>query len=118
MQIIDENADIGEIWDKIIGDLTENPRDLQTTPKMKSKTPLYFHASTNGKAIFIDNARDNTPSVNLSSRRRLSKSDMTTLYPIYLKRENGEPVSKIISETKGEAKKNQTYAFGISKYCT
>lgn len=99
------------IWKSIIQDLTDNPRDIPTAVK-PPRTPLYFHASTNGKAVFIDNAETNSPSVNLNSRRRISEKDFYKMYPLYLKRENGESIAKEVEEV-GEAKKNQSYTFGV-----
>lgn len=105
--------DMENIWKTIIKDLTDNPRDIPTAVKPPRK-PLYFHASTNGKAVFINNAVLNVPSVNLSSKRRISEKDFYKMYPLYLKRENGESIAKEIEEV-GEAKKNQSYTFGIIK---
>ena len=105
------------IWDNIVQDLTENPRDLQTTVKSDTKTPLWFHASVKGKSLIVENAKFNSPSVKLSQVRRIYEKDFDIIYPFYIRRENGEPVSKEISLTSGEAKKNQTYIFGIIRYC-
>lgn len=103
--------DMESIWKTIIQGLTDNPRDIPTTPK-PPKAPLYFHAGTNGRVVFINNSILNVPSVNLSSTRRISEKDFYKMYPLYLKRENGESIAKEVAEV-GEAKKNQSYTFGI-----
>lgn len=109
--------EITEIWNSIIQDLTENPRDLQTTVKSDRKTPLWFHARVSGKALIIENAATGSPSVNLKGIRRIYEKDFSFIYPFYIRRENGESVSRELSLTKGEAKKNQTYIFGVIRGC-
>jgi len=105
------------IWDIITQDLLENPRDIQTLVKSKNKTGLWFYARILGKSIIIENAHEHDLSVKLSQMRRIYEKDIEIIYPFYLRRENGEAVSKEISLTKGEAKKNQTYIYGIIKSC-
>ncbi len=105
-----------EIWNRIVQDLTETPRDLQTTVKSDKRTPLWFHARISGKALIIENAQSHSPSVQLSGLRRIYEKDFDVIYPFYLRRENGEAVSREISLTKGEAKKNQAYIFGVIKH--
>ena len=109
--------DAMDIWDIIVQDLTQNPRDMQTTVKSASKTPLWFHARVSGKSLIIENAYSNSPSVNLSGMRRIYAKDVDVIYPFYVRREAGESVSGEISLTKGEAKKNQTYIFGVLRSC-
>ena len=67
--------------------------------------------------ILVENAADNSPSVNLSQKRRIYAKDFDIVYPFYLRRENGESVSAELAQTKGEAKKNQTYIYGIVRDC-
>ena len=106
-----------DIWHSIVEDLQAHPRDLQTTVKSDKKTPLWFHARISGKALIIENAHDHELSVKLSSIRRIYEKDFMLIYPFYIRRENGEAVSKGIALTKGEAKKNQTYIFGVIRGC-
>jgi len=111
-----------KVWQSIIRSLTENPRDVQTTVKSDKKIPLWFHTSVisgkNGDVLIIENAKLNSPSVSLSQKRRIYEKDFYVVYPFYLRRENGESVSSELAQTKGEAKKNQTYIYGIVRNCT
>ncbi len=81
-----------EAWKSIIGKLDDTPREFHTVPKVQ-KQPVWFSATTNGEIIFIDGAVNNQPSSNLSATRRLDYKNFEKVYPIYLRRENGEPVS-------------------------
>ena len=98
-------------WTEIIASISENPREFHTT----AKSPLWYYAevASNGKSLLISNAEVNTPSVSLKQVRRIYEKDFDILYPFYLRRENGESIHAELSQTKGEAKKQQTYLFGI-----
>jgi hypothetical protein len=100
------------IWLKIIKDLSYNPRDLHTVPKINKK-PLWFYAYSDGNFIYIDNAKEHLPSSNISGIRKLSLSEFERMYPIHKRREQGESVSK-------EAQKasiNQVYWYSIFEFC-
>lgn len=99
-------------WLKIIEDLSCNPRDLHTVPKI-NKNPLWFYAYTGGNYIYIDNAKEHTPSSKISTTRKLSFGEFERIYPIYLRREQGESVSQEATS----ATVNQAYWFSISKFC-
>ena len=99
-------------WLGIISDLKSNPRDLHTTPK-SNKKPLQFYAYTDGKYIYIDNAKGNTPSSKISSKRKLTFTELEKIYPIHLRREKGESVSRGATE----ATRNQVYWYSIFKFC-
>jgi len=53
--------------------------------------------TTDGESVFINNAIFNRPSCNLKVSRRLYYKTFAKVYPLYLKRENGEQVSKEVS---------------------
>jgi hypothetical protein len=99
-----------EIWSKLICGISENNEDIATTPKV-SRKPLWFNASTDGVDIFITRAKEKEPSSKISMERKLSNNEFLRIYPIYLKRELGESVSKEAAK----ATMNQTYWFAILK---
>lgn len=99
-------------WFKIIEDLRSNPRDLHTLPKT-NKNPLWFYTYTDGNYIYIDNAKEHTPSSKISLTRKLSFPEFERIYPIHLRREQGESVSQEATE----ATVNQVYWFSIIKFC-
>jgi len=79
-------------WNNIIRNLRGKSIELPTVPKIK-KIPVWFSASTDGNMIFIDKASKNQPSSKLSMTRKLTYKIFQKVYPLYLKREQGESVS-------------------------
>jgi len=100
------------LWLRIIKDLSYNPRDLHTVPKTNKK-PLWFNAYSDGKFIYIDNAKDHVPSSNISATRKLNLSEFERIYPIHIRREQGE----IVSKEAQKATVNQVYWYSIIKFC-
>ncbi|SEP93250.1 hypothetical protein SAMN05216232_1361 [Virgibacillus subterraneus] len=84
---------------------------MPTVPKTK-KVPVWFSASKDGTIIFINKAFDHTPSSKLSSERKLDYNTFQKVYPFYLKRENGEAVSSVVSAVTV----NQVYYFSVIKH--
>jgi hypothetical protein len=82
-----------QAWKTIISKLDQTPKEFHTVPIIK-KVPLWFSATTDGESVFINNAIINRPSSNLKVPRRLYYRTFAKVYPLYLKRENGEQVSK------------------------
>lgn len=99
-------------WLKIIQDLKDNPRDLHTVPKNSAK-PKWFYAYTDGDKIYVENAKEHTPSSSISLRRALDFTNFEKIYPIHLRREKGESVSKEATK----ATVNQVYWFSIITFC-
>lgn len=100
------------IWEELKGNLQENPRDIPTAPKQK-KDPVWFHASSDGHHIYVENAKSTVPSSNIKGVRTLNKGEFERVYPLHIRREKGEAVSE-------EAKKataNQVYWYGILTDC-
>lgn len=96
------------IWDKIISEVKEQPRDFHTVPKT-NKNPLWFHATSDGTYIYITDAKNHDNSSRITGARSLSYVEFLRIYPLYLKRCRGEAVS--IEAAK--ATKNQVYWYGI-----
>lgn len=100
-----------QLWERLLQSIIKEPRDFQTHPKT-NKTPIWFHATSDGKAIYITSAQNHRPSSNISSPRRLGFEEFTTIYPLHLRREKGEPVSKEAQRTR-----NQVYWYGLIYNC-
>ena len=98
------------MWKRIIQSFTENPRDIKTNP-LTRKTPLWFYAYVENGKLFVDRAKTNTPSSNLSKRRLVAVDEKTcnAMYDIYLRRKRGESVSA----EAGATTVNQVYWYGI-----
>lgn len=80
-------------WNTIIHKIEEKKRiELPTVPKTK-KVPVWFSVTTDGKTIFIDEATEHKPSSKLSVQRKLHYNTFQKVFPLYLRRENGEQVS-------------------------
>ncbi|MDR2742442.1 MAG: DnaJ domain-containing protein [Treponema sp.] len=109
------NRDIfNEIWDKIIKDITAHPRDLQTIP-LTCRKGVWFYVSINADkvTILVDNAKTKKPSSKLSQIRILDKDEFKRMYPIHLRRENGDNVSSEATKIT----RNQVYIYSIFKNC-
>lgn len=104
--------DSKNVWNKIINKLREQqPLELHTVPTI-AKTPVWFSSATDGGTIFIDNALINSPSSKISSIRKLTYKDFEKIYPIFLRREKGESVSKEATNST----RNQVYYFSLIKH--
>ncbi|MGL5328383.1 MAG: hypothetical protein ACRDD7_03875 [Peptostreptococcaceae bacterium] len=101
-----------EIWNNMVSSLNGLEREFPTNPKKVKKEPIWFLASSDGEKIYIDEARENSPSSRLKSKRILTYKDFEKIYPIHLRREDGESVSKEATE----ATRNQVYYFSLIKY--
>jgi hypothetical protein len=85
--------DYGNIWNKITSALKKS-REFPTTPTT-NKTPLWFCAhSRNGRDIEVTSAVHNKPSSKISGTRILTEDGFKKVYPLYLRRKNGESVTE------------------------
>lgn len=75
----------GEIlWNSIISGLSSSGDELQTT------TGLWFRALCDNGKLYVDSAKDNRPSSELSMQRPISKNDFLFVYSYYDRWVNGE----------------------------
>ena len=101
-----------EAWLNIIAHLQNKSIEFPTVPKIK-RDPVWFDASTDGEIIIISPAKINRPSSQLTMQRKLSYKIFEKVYPIYLRRINGEAVSNEALRTTV----NQVYYFSLIKHC-
>ncbi|WP_391122496.1 hypothetical protein [Psychrobacillus sp. L3] len=100
-----------QAWNEIVNRLKGNRIELPTVPKVK-KDPVWFSATTNGETIFINKAIEHKPSSKLTVERRLKYSTFEKVYPLYLRRENGEQVSSEVTAITV----NQVYYFSLIRH--
>jgi hypothetical protein len=100
-----------QAWNSIINRLKGSRVELPTVPKTK-KVPVWFSVTTDGKTIFIDKAIDHIPSSKLSLQRKLNYKTFEKVYPLYLRRENGEAVSSEVTAITVD----QVYYFSLIKH--
>lgn len=105
--------DFEKIWEKIIQNVKEFPREIQTIPITKNKIGVWFYVESINDEIFISKAKDNTPASNINSRTHISKYDFKRMYPVYLRRCKGEKVSKEAQAIT----RFQIYIYAIFKNC-
>lgn len=98
-------------WEKIIKIIGDKTIEIHTYPKIK-KQPLWFTVSTDGKNIYINEAKENSPSSKLKTERVLNLEEFIKIYPIYLRREDGENVT----QEAVEITYNSVYYYAIIKY--
>ena len=83
------------MWQKIINSFASNPRDVKSVP-ITNKKALWFHVYVENGKLYVDCAKENQPSSNLTKRRMLSSSSekCDIMYDIYMRRKSGMAVSK------------------------
>jgi hypothetical protein len=97
-----------EVWQQIISDLSSGKKDIQTTP-MNSRKPLWFSAEVVNDNVLVDSAIEKRPSCNLNRARTLSLKKLEQVLPFYIKREEGEKVSKEVTHIT----RHQVYYYGL-----
>lgn len=102
---------VDNAWKMIIEALRSEIKEFQTVPKTNKK-PIWFRASSDGDVVNIDGALINTPSSKISTTRKLTYKNFQIVYPLYLRRENGEKVSVEVTK----ATVNQVYYFSLIKH--
>lgn len=102
--------DAESAWKIIINELNQKEREFHTVPKTK-KEPVWFAAKSDGKNIYIDKARIHKPSSKITSIRVLKLDNFLKVYPLAIKREQGESVSSEVTKTTV----NQVYYFSLIK---
>lgn len=112
MRLLERGYRMDEQWSNIINHLKINTSDLHTVPK-SHRVPLWFFADTDGTYIYVSSAKSHTPSSQIAGIRKLTYVEFKRIYPIYLRREQGEPVST--KATKVTV--NQVYWYGIFAFC-
>lgn len=103
---------IRELWQKLLSHLGSQSLEFPTTPK-QNRTPVWFSAKAVAGCIYVGNAKAHTPSCKISGARKLTFTEFERMYPIYLKRENGEQVSAEATQ----ASVNQVYWYSLIKHC-
>lgn len=105
------DVEIEKVWQSLIIKLATEHVEFPTTP-LNRRTPKWFRAKSVGHDILIDFAKDHHPSCEISSPRRLTLTNFKDIYPLYLRRINGERVSaEVTAKTL-----NQVYYFSLIKH--
>lgn len=97
------------MWNKMLQELAKNPRDIQTAP-LQGKG-IWFYAESDGNSIKISRSKSHTPSVQVKDYRRLNESQYDKMLELYLRRKNGESVSREAAKSTF----NQVYWYGLFK---
>jgi hypothetical protein len=99
------------IWEKIINDLKNNPRDLQTIP-INNRIGKWFYAEIKGEVITLKKSQNKKPSSKFINNHYLKKEDFDLIYPIYIRRKAGEKVSN-----ESKISFNRVYIYSILYNC-
>lgn len=97
------------IWDRLIARLQEAPVEIKTVPGNK-REPLWFYVGTKNRNLYVYNARNHKPSVQMSQPRRISKDEFLTVYPYYQRWAKGE--GHVRQEARSYSM-NTAYIFGL-----
>lgn len=95
------------MWEKMLQDLKNNPRDIQTVPLNRSG--IWFYAESDGNKIIISKSKSHTPSIQVKDNRILNSSQYDKMLKLYLRRKNGESVSSEATQSTF----NQVYWYGL-----
>lgn len=98
-------------WNTIVRSLDGKRLEFPTVPKTK-KEPVWFSATSDGTSILISEAKDHKPSSKLTMQRKLTYKTFEKVFPLYLRRENGEQVSCEVSAITVD----QVYYFSLIKH--
>ena len=82
-----------KLWNKIIFNIKNSPREIQTIPILKNKIGVWFYVYSQNDEIYISGATKNFPVSSIKKHTRISKESFEKTYPIYLRRCNGEKVA-------------------------
>jgi hypothetical protein len=101
------------IWVKIVNDLTNNPRDLQTVPLIGDGH--WFYAEIQDDCVCVSNAHDENHLLasSISGQRLISRDEFNSLYPLHLRRNKGEKVSRQATQLT----QNQVYIYSVLRNC-
>ena len=102
---------VKEAWEKIINQLDNNKKEFHTVPKTNKK-PVWFSVYKKGDSIFVGQAELNQPSSKISTPRKLTYENFKDVYPLYIRRANGESVSAEVTQ----ATRNQVYYFALIEH--
>jgi len=101
------------LYTKIVNELRAQPTELPTVPSNKT-TPKWFRAYIEDGDIYVESAKVNRPSSNMSMRRIISAKDFVKVYSYYDEWANGNTKAK--QEAVSESL-NSAYIFAlIAKY--
>lgn len=98
-----------ELWKRIIGELTSNPDDFKTVPRI-NREPVWFYAETDGESIYVDKAHQKRPSCQIALKRRIKYSDFETVYR-YFQRWNVGEVG--VRDEVRQLSRNTAYIFAL-----
>lgn len=99
-----------KLWNEFINYIATNQKEFATRPKTNCQ-PKWFRATVDiqKNCIYITNAKEHNPSSKIKIPRKLGLKDFKKIYPLHIRRESGERVSK----EAGEATVNQVYFFSL-----
>ncbi len=101
-----------EYWNQLLSSLKGTNQEFPTTPK-REVTPKWFSASTDGTKIFISKAVNHQPASSLRGVRKLDFKEFEKIFPLYLRREQGDSVSAEASQSTF----NQVYWYSLIYHC-
>ena len=83
-------------YQDLVNFVLSNTDDISTFPLTKAK-PKWFHAYVKDGEIFVENSKIMQPSCTIQGARTLLCSHFESMYDYYLRRLEGESVSKEVT---------------------
>jgi hypothetical protein len=91
MEEIDMSSAV--LWKLIVERTTQSDLEIPTVPLVR-RAPLWFRIRSNANAVYINQARENTPSSTLKMPRTITYQEFERIYPYYEQRLKGTAVSQ------------------------
>lgn len=81
-----------ELYSILLENIKKHPKDIRTIPLKGGG--VWFYCSLKGNEICIQTSQTKEPSSRIKADTKITKMDLKKIYPLYLKRQNGEKVSQ------------------------
>ena len=85
--------DFTPIYECILRNIQQNPQEIHTI-RLNSDDGLWFSVFVENEQIFVSPATEHTPASDVFPNTPISKIDLEQMFPLYVRRKNGEPVSQ------------------------
>ena len=84
--------DFTPIYECILRNIQQNPQEIHTIPLRGGG--VWFSVFAENRQIYVSPATEHTPASKVLLNTPINKIDLERMFPLYVRRKNGEPVSQ------------------------
>lgn len=84
--------DFTPIYECILRNIQRNPQEIHTIPLRGGG--VWFSVFAENRQIYVSPATEHTPASEAQARKPITKTDLEQMFPLYVRRKNGEQVSQ------------------------